>query len=968
MNSNWTPHIPTLTRVSLTITCVAAVIALTSLRPATTSKAQSVTVSAQDIQRWSRPNSGPIITIFGDGNILSSGCQSCPSQIISHRTGTTINPNYPGVAGVAFARPSIRLSNSEQDLILGGWESQWGFRKDGTQKWVIPVGCCNSASQPWALDAATNRAYMVGGVLNGMGQIDMSSGMYNNPGPFTFPNFAWSAEPVFVSMADSNNFYLAARTGWVARLYPFNTTQWQITIDPNAMLQPGAVAADGSFVVTSGAPHLNAESFAPQPGRLARILSDGSVVFNNFVNAVTPPVIGGNGLIFVGSQAAPIDANGMAAIAAYDLDGNQVWSTQVQGLPNDLLVGDDGAVYAGTGALNNGNVYILDQNTGAIRKTITNVPGAWEMMLRGGTLYTAGSAITALNVDAVNYDPQSPWPLRFHENQRTSNRQSLIPSPPREPSPISCEGLEWLQWPAADGGNDHFYANAGPFLNWHDAENAAEARGATLVTITSQAERDFVVSTLLSDRNVYWLGGTDEASEGTFTWVTGEPFVYTDWVGGEPNNYGGAENYIAANWHVARDGFNSGQGIGNFGRWNDVTLNGSDAATGPVGPYFALFERNTAPLCDATAPVTTAAQNSAANAAGWNNSDVTVNLAAADEANGSGVKEITFSATGAQSIPSTTVHGAMASFNITGEGLTSITYFARDNAGNAETAHSLTIRLDKHSPNTSCGPADGLWHGVDVSIACTANDAVSGLSGASDASFSLSTNVPAGTETANASTSSRSVCDAADNCATAGPINGNKIDKKAPTITITSPNASNYVLNQAVTVHFSCADGGSGVANCTGSSLNGGPLNTSSAGVHTFVANANDNVGNTAIQVSVDYTVDYNVVALFDQTKAAKSGSTIPIKVRLVDANGVNVSSSALTVHAVSVLQISSQSSSALQDAGNANPDFDFRYDASLGGYIFNLKTTGYGTGLYLLIFTGANSSTPYSLGFQVRQ
>src|SRR4029077_9498874 len=108
--------------------------------------------------------------------------------------------------------------------------------------------------------------------------------------------------------------------------------------------------------------------------------------------------------------------------------------------------------------------------------------------------------------------------------------------------------------------------------------------------------------------------------------------------------------------------------------------------------------------------------------------------------------------------------------------------------------------------------------------------------------------------------------------------------------------------------------------------------------------------------------------ALFDQTKAAKSGSTIPIKIRLVDANGVNVSSSAITVHAVSVARLSSQSSTALQDAGNANPDFDFRYDASLGGYIFNLQTTGYNTGSYLLNFEAGGGSTVYSGGFQVRQ
>jgi hypothetical protein len=70
-------------------------------------------------------------------------------------------------------------------------------------------------------------------------------------------------------------------------------------------------------------------------------------VFNNFISAVTPPVIGGNGLIFVGLQAAPLNANGTGTIAAYD----QVWSTQVQGLPNDLLVGDDGGCLRRNGSI-----------------------------------------------------------------------------------------------------------------------------------------------------------------------------------------------------------------------------------------------------------------------------------------------------------------------------------------------------------------------------------------------------------------------------------------------------------------------------------------------------------------------------------------------------------------------------------------------------------------------------------------
>jgi len=75
-----------------------------------------------------------------------------------------------------------------------------------------------------------------------------------------------------------------------------------------------------------------------------------------------------------------------------------------------------------------------------------------------------------------------------------------------------------------------------------------------------------------------------------------------------------------------------------------------------------------------------------------------------------------------------------------------------------------------------------------------------------------------------------------------------------------------------------------------------------------------------------------------------------------------------LLLHAISVIQTSSQASTEFGDAGNSNPDFDFRYDASLGGYIFNLQTTGFGTGSYVLNFIAASPQPVYSVGFQVRQ
>jgi len=261
-----------------------------------------------------------------------------------------------------------------------------------------------------------------------------------------------------------------------------------------------------------------------------------------------------------------------------------------------------------------------------------------------------------------------------------------------------------------------------------------------------------------------------------------------------------------------------------------------------------------------------------------------------------------------------------------------------------------------------------MWHSSDVSIACTASESISSLADGADANFNLTTSVALGTEIAGAATNSRSVCDIAGNCATAGPISGNKIDKKAPTITITTPSAgAAYLLNQAVASSYSCNDNGSGVVTCVGTVANGSNIDTSSAGAKTFSVNATDQVGNTATQ-SLSYSVGYRVVALYDQTKVHKSGRTIPIKIQIVDANGVNHSSASLLPQAVSVVLVSSNSAGTPEDPGNSNPDLNFRYDGSLGGYIFNLQTTGYAAGTYELHFVVAGDGSDHVVQFRVRQ
>ncbi len=183
-------------------------------------------------------------------------------------------------------------------------------------------------------------------------------------------------------------------------------------------------------------------------------------------------------------------------------------------------------------------------------------------------------------------------------------------------------------------------------------------------------------------------------------------------------------------------------------------------------------------------------------------------------------------------------------------GPTTVTCTAKDAAGNTGTATFTITVKDTIAPAVICAAADGLWHATDVSIACTATDGGSGLANPADASFSLSTSVPNGTETANASTGSRQVCDNASNCTTAGPIAGNKVDKKAPLAApAQSPAANGAGLNKAdVTVTWNWSDGGSGVdpAACTTSSTSTGE------GTITLTATCTDKTGNTG---SASYTV-----------------------------------------------------------------------------------------------------------------
>jgi VCBS repeat-containing protein len=123
-------------------------------------------------------------------------------------------------------------------------------------------------------------------------------------------------------------------------------------------------------------------------------------------------------------------------------------------------------------------------------------------------------------------------------------------------------GFTPVQWSA----NGHYYAQVRGDINWPNAVSASQAlrfRGSRghLVTVGSDAEHQFLVASVLTGHaQRYWIGLTDEGTEGNFRWVTGETLTYTNWGGGRPDNAGGNEHYV----EVVHD---SGTP---FWRWNDI--------------------------------------------------------------------------------------------------------------------------------------------------------------------------------------------------------------------------------------------------------------------------------------------------------------------------------------------------------------------------------------------------------------
>ncbi|WP_164519777.1 DUF11 domain-containing protein, partial [Nocardioides ferulae] len=150
--------------------------------------------------------------------------------------------------------------------------------------------------------------------------------------------------------------------------------------------------------------------------------------------------------------------------------------------------------------------------------------------------------------------------------------------------------------------------------------------------------------------------------------------------------------------------------------------------------------------------------------------------------------------------------------------------------------------VDPVPPTVTCEPFPTTWSAENRTTTCTASDAGVGLRDPADASFTISTTVPAGQESANA-VATRQVCDLADNCATA-EVSGAKVDRAAPRVVFTPASGAEVAPGEELTLDYTCVDGGSGVATCAGPDSSGTRLDTDTVGDHAVVVTTTDELGN----------------------------------------------------------------------------------------------------------------------------
>ncbi|HET6168099.1 MAG TPA: PxKF domain-containing protein, partial [Marmoricola sp.] len=331
---------------------------------------------------------------------------------------------------------------------------------------------------------------------------------------------------------------------------------------------------------------------------------------------------------------------------------------------------------------------------------------------------------------------------------------------------------------------------------------------------------------------------------------------------------------------------------------------------------------------DADPPTASPTQAPAANADGWNNTDVTVTWNWTDPAGGSGIDP-------AACTTASTSSGQGAAIDVTAT--------CADYAGNVGTA-SYTVKVDTTAPATTITltptAPDGAndWYVSTVTVGVSATDGLSSVAqtrcvldpASVPTAFTDLPDTACSIGTVSADGQHHVYAASIDRAGNAGTpvVQAIDVDRTAPVLDPSLDPETVFVGQTGVTASANATDATSGVAteSCGG-------IDTSTAGVHSVLCTATDYAGNTATK-SLQYVVQYRILGFYSPIPGSKwlAGQTVPVKIALGDANGVRISDAEAAALAggcrvtFSVTGAQSQSAQCL------------RYDAANDQFVFNWK------------------------------
>jgi PQQ-like domain len=350
---------------------------------------------------WSATAPNPCMAFWKDGTLLTANNAGGAKAVNLSWDGQNVQSKMAGADW--FSRPTIFIpvAMAKPEVALSHYGSFDAYTEGFLQKWSNPAfGCCGSTPDGFPYDPVQGMVY-----LGDQFAVDGATGMGALGGNKSF------AQPY---IGPTHLYGLSNADNTVSRRARADLTEvWRVMVGAPGMTpiydQPAAIAGDESLVLVSSKQSL-----------VARVQPN-SAKWEKSYPQPTPPVIAADGSILLGATM-----NGVPSLLDLKLaDGTVAWSVTLDGPLVDALVAENGMIYVAEKGVN--AVYGLRASDGKKLESYRNVSAPLEILLRNGVLYaSSGGRVTAFPVTRKRYDPKSSWPVRYHDNQRTSSITSTL--------------------------------------------------------------------------------------------------------------------------------------------------------------------------------------------------------------------------------------------------------------------------------------------------------------------------------------------------------------------------------------------------------------------------------------------------------------------------------------------------------------------------------------------------------------